>query len=70
MNTQESVEHLIRELKGDSSYFETWKANIAMAFVDEYDRHIEKHGQCTNRADVHGIANNAAGNFLNTLMKS
>ena len=57
---------LIKALKEDKDYYYGWQANIAMAFYDEYRRCEKKY---KNRKDIHRIANNAAKNFLNTLMR-
>ncbi len=61
---QEAVEVLCKALKENEDYYRSWKANIAMAFKDEYSRTPEvfKH-------DIHTIANEAADNFLKQLIK-
>lgn len=50
----------------DESYYISWKANIAMAFYDEYCRCDKKY---KNHADIHEIANKAADYFLKLLMR-
>lgn len=62
---QIGVEKLCTELKNDPSFFYSWQSNIAMAFRDEYERQVVRPGFA---APVHVIANNAAINFLNTLI--
>ena len=59
------INTLIKNLKKDSGYYESWKANIAMAFKDEYGRCEKRY---KNRNDIHRIANKSADNFLNLLM--
>ena len=60
------TERLVKALrKEDKELFETWKANIAMAFVDEFNRIPNRSHSVT--ADVHRVGNKAAKNFLNTL---
>jgi len=59
-NARAAVAVLISELKKCEGYRYSWRANIAMAFVDEFDRHHRHLG-------VHAIANKAADNFLNML---
>jgi len=67
ITVKQAVDVLCNELK-DESYYISWKANIAMAFKDEFwntsavkDLFIEEM--------IHEIANNASDNFLNLLMK-
>ena len=57
---------LVRTLKKDTNYYRTWKANIALAFYDEYCR---TKGY-KSRAILHKIANQSADNFLQLLMRS
>jgi hypothetical protein len=61
-----AVKLLVKELKKDNSYYYSWQANIAMSFKDEYNRYCKRY---KNRTDIHKIANNAAKNFLNLLMR-
>ena len=61
-----AMDRIVTELKGDKSegsYYYSWQANIAMAFMDEWNR-WEKP-ECY----VHEVANNAAKNFLDLLIK-
>jgi hypothetical protein len=55
-----AVALLIKELKADEGYRFSWQANIAMAFKDVYD-------QADDKTDIHGIANEGANRFLETL---
>ena len=57
-----AVEVLIKHLKNDPAYRYSWQANIAMAFVDEYDR-------SANDRHIKEIANDAAIQFLNNLTR-
>lgn len=57
---------LVKSLKKDEGYYIGWKANIAMSFIDEYSRNNKKY---KNKEDIAHIANNAAKNFLNLLIK-
>lgn len=66
----QAVEKLSASLRSDPELFDGYKANIAMAFKDEYERQaprLLKHGGRLNPSEVHEIANNAATNFLNLL---
>ena len=47
--------------KSPGSYYYSWQANIAMAFVDEWNRWDKP--ECY----IHEVANNAAKNFLELL---
>jgi len=62
---EHAVKVLVRTLRDDEGYREAWKANIAMAFYDEFNRTYPDH----NLPRLHEIANEAAGNFLNLLAK-
>jgi len=62
--TKQAVEKLCKELKEDEGYYIVWKANIAMAFKDEFYRTYPEN----ELAEIHNIANNAADNFLKLLM--
>ena len=53
------------KIRDDGEYRNSWKANIAMAFVDEYDRNSKTY---KNKGDIHKIANDAADNFLDLLV--
>jgi len=64
--TAKAVRILSKELKKDSAYYYGWQSNIAMAFFDAYNRNPKKY---KNREDIHEIANEAAINFLNLLIK-
>lgn len=63
LTTKEAVDKLCLELSKDSSYYFSWQSNIAMQFVDELDRFGYKF------PDSKMIANGAAKNFLNLLIK-
>lgn len=63
---QEAVKTLIEALKSDEDYRRSWKANIAMAFKDEWRREDFQKSEQDFEA-VHILANNSADNFLNLL---
>lgn len=52
-------------LKKDKDLFYSYQSNIAMAFYDEYRR----VGNNLSHKKVHEVANQAAINFLNLLIK-
>lgn len=58
-----AIEVLARELKRDAGYMLSWKANIAMAFVDEM------HRRGFNFEGLHEAANVSAENFLSNLCR-
>ena len=62
----QAIRLLGRTLKKDTNYYRSWKANIALAFYDEYRR---TKGY-KSRAILHKIANQSADNFLELLMRS
>lgn len=59
-----AVDVLCENLESDPDYYLTWQANIAMAFYDNFSRH---YGWADSA--IHEIANNAAKEFLNNLIK-
>lgn len=63
---QDAVKTLIEALKIDEDYRNGWKANIAMAFKDEFYR-INPDLKSTSEYELHIIANKASDNFLNLL---
>jgi len=63
MNIETAVKTITEAIKKDESFKESYKANIAMAFKDEYARK-RKEKSNINYSDIHEIANNAADNFL------
>jgi len=57
----------MRNNKSEGSLYHAWQCNIAMAFKDEYSR---AGGDMDRRVlDIHHIANEAAKNFLDLLIK-
>lgn len=63
ISTETAVRALTRNIKKDSDLYGGYKANIAMAFKDEFDRNPKKY---KNKNDVDIIANIAAQNFLDS----
>lgn len=63
MESKDAIDHLCNAIKTDAGYRQTWKANIAMAFQDEYRREYLHKG-------VWEIANKAADNFLDLLIQT
>jgi hypothetical protein len=57
---RDAIAVLVSELKKCEGYRYSWRANVAMAFVDEFDSHHRHLG-------VHAIANKAADRFLDML---
>lgn len=71
ITTKEAVETLINSLKTDPGYRESWKANIAMAFIDQYNWATEMNVANKYKHDpavIHEIANKAADRFLDLLV--
>ena len=66
--TKTIISELVKELKKDKGYREGWKANIAMAYIDNEHWYKEKTGKkYLNRKDKYTIANKAAEHFLKLL---
>jgi hypothetical protein len=71
-NLKKAVKTLTDEIQKDKDYRESWKANIAMAYIDaekQYREETRKAPNALNGQDKHTIANNAADNFLTMLCK-
>jgi len=58
-----------KALREDAGYYIAWQANIAMAFKDEYDEFYKFGNGRVDKSEIHDIANNAAKNFLDLLIK-
>lgn len=62
------MKKLTEQLKKDKGLRESWKANIAMAYKDNWGWYAKETGKTVmNREDRHIIANNAAEYFLQQL---
>lgn len=69
---KDSILTLTTFLENDKDYFRAWSDNIAMSYKDAEHWYIEKYGKnpsTLNSDDKHIIANEAAKNFLNLLIK-
>jgi uncharacterized protein YdaT len=65
-----AIEILVTALKTDEGYRESWKANIAIAFKDDYYWYkTNNEKDYLNNQDIHIVANNAADNFLKILCR-
>ena len=65
MRVSDAVKCLCAALRSDKGYYISWQANIAMAFCDENRR----QGSRDSYVKVHKVANAAAVNFLNLLIR-
>lgn len=64
------IDVLTDALKNDPAYYIGWQANIAMQFIDEWERTVNKGILPITRESIHLIANESAKNFLNLLIRS
>lgn len=62
ITTADAVRKLVSSLKEDNGFYESWKANIAMSFIDNNRWAMGKGG-------IRKIANDSADYFLKLLMK-
>ena len=68
MSTKDAIKQITTKLKKDKNYRESWSANIAMAFKDNYRQYKSKTGKkALSFEDIHEISNNAAEYFLQLL---
>lgn len=65
MKLKKAIKKLQQELENDEEYRNSWKANIAVAFIDEYS--APGKGKGLTYKELHAIANEAADRFLNNL---
>lgn len=68
MKLEKAIKVLQKELEKDQeegSYYHSWKANIAIAFQDEY-----KMVSGMGKPNIHKISNDAADRFLQQLISS
>ncbi len=56
MSTQESVEHLAKQLREDKDFYFTYQSSIAMSFYDEYFKGWEREDVLKESKNIHGIA--------------
>lgn len=69
---KDSILTLTTLLQNDKDYFRAWSDNIAMSYKDAEHWYLEKHGKNSSTLtsdDKHIIANEAAKNFLDLLIK-
>lgn len=68
---EQAVDKLRKELKHDKSVYNTWQANIAMAYKDNERWYCVEHKKNPNKLtakDKNTIANNAGKYFLDLLI--
>jgi len=58
-----AIDTLKNHLDNDKEYYDTWKANLAMAFYDELITDKD------NKSDLHKICNDGADRFLSNFIK-
>ncbi len=66
-SVSESFKAIVTALRESSGYYQGWKANIAMAFIDEMRENVPDNLLSYDK--LHKIANNAAETFLKRLMQ-
>lgn len=73
--TKQAMDILVKHLsedKTEGSYYHSWQSNIAMAFVDAYNRVEEFNSGPPGylvSSNLHSVANDAAKNFLDMLIQ-
>ena len=63
---ERAIRKVFTDVKNDPDLYIAWQSNIAMAFFDNYYRDRKKS---KSRIDVHKIANEAAKEFLDRMIK-
>lgn len=70
ISVAKAINVLSKALKEDSDYRMAWRANIEMAFKDNWDWYVKKtKKKYINKYDRHAIANDAAEYFIDLLTK-
>lgn len=69
MRLKKAIKILFKELRKDKELYYAWQSNIAMAFKDKYFTE-RKNKRYLNNEDIHNLANDAARNFLNLLIRN
>jgi hypothetical protein len=64
LEVADAVKVLANALKSDESFRQTWKANIAVSFEDEYH-----HAKENRMISFHVLANKGADRFIDLLCK-
>lgn len=68
MKLETAINTIKKALKEDKGYRESWKANIAVAFQDEFGNWRDNNaGINASNEDIHKISNIAANRFLEKL---
>ena len=62
------LKKLIKVLKEDNDFFESWKSDIAMSVYDEYCR-VKDENEYLSDFDIHKMCNDGVGNFLYNLTR-
>ena len=67
MKTKKAVEKLTQELGKDDSLYISYQANIAMAFMDEFEKFYGGTAIANKtKREIHQIANAGAKRFLDS----
>jgi hypothetical protein len=70
MSIAKELEVVADALKSDPELFYAYQSNIAMPFVDSYcEKKNKKGSNCLTLKELKEVANEAAVNFLNLLIK-
>lgn len=69
MNTKEAVKQLVKALKEDEDYRDSWVANIAMAIKDQHTEVEWQFYDSSMTTDLHDMAMNSANYFLDILCR-
>lgn len=65
----EAVKVITKALKEDEGFYQSYQANIAIQFQDEFKRQMGQIGRNEAIANIHQVSNNAAKNFLDLWCK-
>jgi hypothetical protein len=67
MSVKKEMDTIINELRNDEGFRYSWKANIAMCFVDQFRESLEENSDILTYQQLHELANKSADRFLNLL---
>lgn len=67
ITTEQAVSHLMKQLRKDEGYYQSWKDNIAIAIKDEFEKMFPAQPMI-GKGDIHVLANAGADRFLKMLL--
>lgn len=67
MSVKKEMYTIIDRLRNDEGYRYSWKANIAVCFIDQFRESLGENSDILTYQQLHELANKSADRFLNLL---